>query len=365
MKNLLFALALLLATACSEAPQKKMKVYGWEGEGAHATEASLREMFGKLKAHGLDGIMYNAGKDVEKHRRAARIAKEKGLEYHAWIPTMCQGDGLDSAFYAVSRNGQSAYSHPPYVPYYKFLCPNHEEVYTYLHHVYSQVAAIPEVYAVHLDYIRFPDVILARGLWDKYGLVMNEEYAPADFCYCDKCVADFKARSGIDIREVEDPSQCAEWVQFRCDLITGFVNRLAADLHAQGKKINAAVFPGPGSQARKLVRQEWNKWDLDAFFPMNYNDFYLKGPEWLGEIVNEETTSVADGKPVFSGLFICGEPDRKAQIKDPEGHGLLPSELEQAIRLSMENGAAGICLFTPSRMTEEHWRVFDKAVGRK
>lgn len=363
MKNLLVALFLVCLAACSQDPQQKIKVYGWEGEGANTTEQSLRDMFGKLKSKGLDGIMYNAGNNIEKHRRAAQVAKECGLEYHAWIPTLAQG-GQDSSLYVVNRNGESAFDKPAYVAHYTFLCPNREGTYTHVHSVYSQVAAIPEVDAIHLDYIRFPDVILARGLWDKYGLVMDEEYAPADYCYCDKCVADFKAQTGIDIKSVEDPSKCAEWVQFRCDLITRFVNRLAADIHAQGKKIDAAVFPGPGSQARKLVRQEWNKWNLDAVYPMNYNDFYLEGPAWLGTIVNEEVTSVNNDKPIFSGLFICGQPDKKAEIEDPEGHGLVPSEIEEAVRLSMENGAAGVCLFTPSRMTDAHWDAFDKAIRR-
>ena len=46
--------------------------------------------------------------------------------------------------------------------------------------------------------------------------------------------------------------------------------------HAKGKKISADVFPGPHSHAVWMVRQEWNKWNIDAFFPMNYNDFYLE-----------------------------------------------------------------------------------------
>ena len=61
-------------------------------------------------------------------------------------------------------------------------------------------------------------------------------------------------------------------------------------------------------------------------------------------------------------MFICPRPEEKANIKDPEGHGLLPEELEDAIRESMINGATGICLFTPGRMTEAHWEVFEKAL---
>ena len=54
----------------------------------------------------------------------------------------------------------------------------------------------------------------------------------------------------------------------------------------------------------------------------------------------------------------------KSQEADPENHGLLPFELEDAIRESMQNGAAGVCLFTPGRMTEAHWEVFAEAIRK-
>ncbi|MEG1545274.1 MAG: hypothetical protein RR382_12260 [Tannerellaceae bacterium] len=363
MKNLFMALAAvaLVATACTKAPEANVKAYAWQGEGGATTEQTLQSDFSKWKSHGINGVCYNAGQDVEKHRRAAKVAKANGMEYHAWIPAMIQGN-VDSTWYAINRNGESAYNVQAYVPYYKFMCPNREEVFNYLADMYGKVADIPEVDYVHLDYIRFVDVILARGLWDKYGLVMNEEYPTADYCYCDKCVADFKAATGIDIKTIEDPSTCEEWKQFRADLITKLVNRLADTIHAKGKKISAAVFPGPDSYAKKMVRQEWNKWNIDAFFPMNYNDFYLEGPAWLGTVTKEEVNSVNGKAPVYSGLFICYDWENKAQIKDPEGHGLIPSEMEEAVRGSMESGAAGICLFTPNSMTDAHWKAFDKAI---
>ena len=34
---------------------------------------------------------------------------------------------------------------------------------------------------------------------------MDKEYPKADFCYCDQCVADFKAETGIDIRATAEP----------------------------------------------------------------------------------------------------------------------------------------------------------------
>ena len=95
---------------------------------------------------------------------------------------------------------------------------------------------------------------------------------------------------------------------------------------------------------------------------MNYNDFYLEDAAWVGEVTKEEVNSVNGEKPVFSGLFICHDLQNKANIKDPEGHGLIPSEIEEAVRGSMESGAAGVALFTPGNMTDEHWKAFDKAI---
>ncbi|GGF18497.1 glycoside hydrolase family 10 protein [Echinicola rosea] len=370
--TLLFAVSVLVScsgnkqrqeTEMQEVKKSKIPVHAWLGGYNDKSESEIREGFTKFKEHGIDALMYNGGHNPEDYKKIGRIAKEVGLGFHAWIPTMVQHktDELKAEWYAVNRNGESALEKPAYVPHYTFLCPSKAGTYQFLENMYSNVARVEEVDAIHLDYIRFPDVILARGLWDKYGLTMNKEHPQFDYCYCDQCTGDFKEKTGIDIKEAEDPTQVQEWKQFRYDLITSIVNRLSEKVHEQGKEINAAVFPGP-STAMKLVRQEWNKWNLDAVFPMNYNDFYLEGTDWIGEVVKEEVTSVNGERPIFSGLFICPDPEKKAEIEDPEGHGLLPSELGAAIRQSMENGATGICLFTPGRMIEEHWMELEKAI---
>ncbi len=364
MKKILTLLSFILLFSCSKGQEYKIPVYGWLGGPGESTDEELKDQFTNLKNKGIDGLMYNGGQNPETYRRVGKIAKDAGLEFHTWIPTMVQGNNpkLQPDWYAINGKGESAFDKPAYVDYYKFLCPNREEVYQFLANMYGAVADIAEVDGIHLDYIRFPDVILARGLWDKYGLVMDREYPEYDYCYCDHCVGDFKEKTGIDIKSAEDPSQIQEWKQFRYDLITSIVNRLADEIHKKGKKINAAVFPGPNSIAKHLVRQEWDKWNLDAVFPMNYNDFYLEDPEWVGDVTKEGVTAIGNKIPLYSGLFICPKPENKTKENDPENHGLLPGEIGTAIRASMENGAAGICLFTPSRMTEEHWVEFDKAI---
>ena len=378
MSKFFSLLAIILLTACSvgkkaqqsddpkDLSEIKIPVYAWLGGPGSASDEEIRANFTDLKNKGIIGLLYNGGHKPETYKRVGGIAQEVGLEFHTWIPTMIQGENpkLPIDLYALNGLRESAWDKPAYAAYYKFLCPNREEVYNFLEDLYLQIAALEEVDGIHLDYIRFPDVILARGLWDKYGLVMDREYPQYDYCYCDHCVEDFKALSGINILKAEDPSQVEEWKQFRYDLITSIVNRLVEQVHASNKQITAAVFPGPNSVAKKIVRQEWDKWNLDAFYPMNYNDFYLEDTRWIGEVTREGVTALDNSKPLYSGLFICPNPETKSEQADPENHGLLPGELEDAIRESMQNGATGICLFTPGRMTEAHWEVFAHAIRK-
>ena len=372
MKKLItvFCLSFLLLACKTESKEQvestyKIPVYAWEHLPKNATDEELITQFKDFKSKGIDGLMYSAGHDPETYKRVGKIAKSVNLEFHAWIPTMVQGKNpkLKPEWYAINGNGESAFDKPAYVDYYKFLCPSKEGTINFLEELYAGVASVEEVDGIHLDYIRFPDVILARGLWDKYGLIMDKEYPQFDYCYCDECTSNFKEKSGIDIKSVEDPSQIQAWKQFRYDLITNVVNKLAYVAHNKNKKINAAVFPGPNSVAKKIVRQEWDKWNLDAVYPMNYNDFYLEDTKWVGEMTKEAVTALNNNNPVYSGLFIRPEVTENTNKEDPENHGLSPNELEDAIKESMLNGAAGICLFTSGRMTDAHWTVLKKVIS--
>lgn len=356
---LLAAAALVSCTKEASTPP----IYVWASGGRNFDEAALRQQFELWKSHGVTGVCFNFRWNLEAIKKASAMAHEFGMEYHAWVPAVTDGS-QDPSWYTINRLGESAYEHPVYTPSYKTLDPHNPKVVEYLAKKYSEIAEIPTVDYVQLDYIRYADVILARGLWNKYGLVMDEEYAPADYCYCDDCVADFKAKTGIDIRKVEDPSKCEEWAKFRCDAVTACVNKIAEAVHAKGKKISADVFPGPDRYARKMVRQQWNEWNIDAFFPMNYNDFYLEPAAWVGEVTKEEMESIKGKKAaLYSGLFICRDWKNKANLWDPEDHGLTPSEIGEAVKGALDAGATGIALFSSRSMTDEHWAALDEAIG--
>ena len=352
-----------LAACQTKTEVEAVPVYAWEG---YSCADTLRAHFAAYAEHGVDGVCINVGLDAAKADTAAKIAKEFDLEFHAWCPMMIQGtnqEGVDSTMYTVNRVGESSYDKPVYVDYYTTLDPRNPKVADFLIERLNKIADIPEVDYIQLDYIRYADVILARGLWDKYGLVMDKEYPKADFCYCDSCVAQFKAETGIDIRATEEPDTVKAWAKWRCDNVTALVNKICDAMHAKGKKVSADVFPGPDSYATWMVRQQWNEWNVDAIFPMNYNDFYMEPASWVGKVTEEEVNSVAaKGTPVYSGLFICHDWRNKEKVIDPEHSGLLPSEIGEAVITSMKAGAKGVCLFEAKGMTPEHWDALAKAI---
>jgi hypothetical protein len=69
----------------------------------------------------------------------------------------------------------------PYVNYYHFLCPSHEEVRDHLAKIFGNIANTANLDGVHLDYIRYPDVILPVALWKKYNLVPERGVAAIRF----------------------------------------------------------------------------------------------------------------------------------------------------------------------------------------
>ena len=353
------AAAMLLAACC--APQKEpAKVYVWQSIGTKTNMDTLRMDFRQWKENGVSGVCIET-RNIEQIKEASALAHAEGLEYHAWVPSMLRR-GLPHEWYAVNRLGQSADSHPTYVANYRFLDPANPEVQAFLEEQYLEIAQIPDVDYIRLDFIRYPDVILASALSELYGLDdMDEEYAPADYCYCDNCTRIFLEQTGIDIKKVEDPAKVPQWAQFRCDQITLFVDRMTRAVHNVGKKVSVDVFPGPNSYAEHMVRQQWNQWMVDMFFPMNYNDYYEEDLDWLNTVVAEEVEA-AGTIPVMSGLRVCYDWQHKDAYTHPKDGGLTPSELQVAVKNSLSAGAGGVCLLSARRMSPEHWAALKEVL---
>jgi hypothetical protein len=120
------------------------------------------------------------------------------------------------------------------------------------------------------------------------------------------------------------------------DLVNDY---LVPAAHGKGKMITAAVFPGP-SRAREMVRQDWGRFQLDAFLPMLYHVFYEEGPEWVREETKEGVRAVQ--RPLYSGIFI---------------HNMKVEEMARTIQMAREGGAAGVSLFSADGMDAAKWQA--------
>lgn len=319
--------------------------------------------FALMKSSGIDGInpeIYNGSAALYGSRRfpvkaewlemALPIAKNAGLEVHAWMWTMpCLLPEILKAhpdWYNVNAKGESASDKPAYVNYYKFLDPARPEVREFIRDTVRELASIPGLTGVHLDYVRHPDAILPSGLWSKYGIVQDKVYPPYDYGYTDYSRAAFKKLHGVDPMTLKDPESNAEWLRYRLDTVVDLVNDYLVPAAKQGgKKITAAVFPGP-SRARTMVRQDWGRFRLDAFLPMLYHTFYDAGPEFVKTYTEEAVRTVS--APVYSGLFVGPLSD---------------ADFERTVRMALDGGAAGVSIFDAGAMTPARWSLLKRVLA--
>eukprot|EP00825_Cyclidium_porcatum_P036351 TRINITY_DN3834_c0_g1_i1.p2 TRINITY_DN3834_c0_g1~~TRINITY_DN3834_c0_g1_i1.p2 ORF type:complete len:206 (-),score=12.79 TRINITY_DN3834_c0_g1_i1:122-739(-) len=148
-----------------------VKNFVWVGIGKYKPE-EFKTWFKLLKECGISGVMFEGyNEEVYKY------CHEAGLEAHYWKWTMNRAEVKDihPDWFGVNRKGESCYDKPAYVDYYRFLCPNHEGVAEYLANDYVKIANLPYVDGVHLDYVRFPDVVLPVSLWKNYGIEQTQE----------------------------------------------------------------------------------------------------------------------------------------------------------------------------------------------
>lgn len=321
--------------------------WAWVHGRRERTPAEWRARFALLRESGIEGLLVGGGDT----RMLSESAHAEGLVFHRWVWTLNRNG--DSAlardhpdWFTVSREGKSSLEHPPYVPYYKWLCPTREGARSHVRRAVEAVAADPAVDGIHLDYVRFPDVILPRGLWEKYDLVQDRELPEYDFCYCLACRDEFRAQTGLDPSALPDPPADEAWRRFRWDRVTQLVEELTDSVHELGKPISAAVFATP-ALARQMVRQAWDEWPLDMTFPMTYHQMYDQPVSWIGEATRQGREAVGRSANLFPGLYL------------PH---LTPAELGSAIDAARDGGASGVSLFESDRLTDDHLAVLAAAV---
>ena len=114
----------------------------WVHGGGDRTPQQWLERFTQLRDSGFHAVLVSGG-DTSVLSDAARSA---GLEFHRWM-WMLNRNGDQWAmenhpeWFTVSRKGESTLDVPPYVGYYRWVCPTRAPVRDYLNGLLGEVAA--------------------------------------------------------------------------------------------------------------------------------------------------------------------------------------------------------------------------------
>lgn len=316
---------------------------------AHGGQQMDREKWTqKLQSYDSLGITeILVGGSPEFLTELIKMVQPYNMRIHAWMWTLNRpNDSVAQQhpdWYAVNRAGKNSLEYRAYVDYYQWLSPFHPEAREYIKSNVRKLMKVEGLASIHLDYVRYVDVILGADLQPKYNLVQDHEMPEYDYGYHPIAREQFKALFGIDPMDLEHPELSTEWRQFRLNAITTLVNEIAAEVHAENQQLSAAVFPFP-EMSRQMVRQAWDDWNLDYVFPMIYHNFYRESIPWIGFATEQGLRDV--DYPLYTGLYMPGFDSAE--------------DFKEAIRLAKEKGASGVCLFTADGMKEEYKEVLEK-----
>ncbi|WP_241507260.1 hypothetical protein [Aquimarina sediminis] len=333
-----------------EKEESSFKYWTWITADTTKSDEAYKNEFQKYKTNGIDAVLINTETDPIVLKRLTKLATQEKLEVHAWIMTMNRPGDTEALkhpeWYAVSREGKSCHDTRPYVDYYQWLCPTRKESREHILELVEGLAKVEGVTSVHLDYIRYSDVFLPIGLLPKYNLVQEEELPEFDFCYCDVCIDTFQKEHHKNPKDAKYIAIDIEWKQFRLNQVKKIVDDAYQIAHKYDKKLTAAVFPYP-EMADHMVRQRWDKWNIDEVLPMIYHNFYNEEVDWIGYATKQGIKDL-EGKQtkLHTGIYV---PPMTAE------------DVSLAIQLAKENGASGISFFDGAAITEEQYKAIKES----
>jgi uncharacterized lipoprotein YddW (UPF0748 family) len=216
-------------------------------------------------------------------------AHAQGLRVHAWVVVLSLAKNaqapilrdLGAGAAAVDQWGRSILDYPGYdVPRSEsrpyrlgtpaiFLDPAAPGVAERLAATFEELLRrYPALDGLHLDYVRYPDVLpFAPGT--RFGVGLSFGYgAPSR--------ARFRAETGIEAPFADRSENAERFDAWRRDQVTSLVARIGARARAArpGVQLSAAVFP-ESERAYLSVFQDWRRWLeeglLDFAVPMLYS----------------------------------------------------------------------------------------------
>jgi len=323
-----------LLQGCNAVQEQDPMFWLWMSGSGTKTDQDWDADMKRISEAGFDGIHISA--DTALLKRIIPIADQYKLQVHAWIWTMNRADA-DSSWWSVNRLGKSLGEERAYVDYYKFMCPAIPEVKEFIKEKMDAYMAVDGLAGIHMDYIRYVDVILPVALQPKYGLVQDHEMPEFDYGYHPYMRELYSQQTGEDPMELDDPSQDTSWHQFRLDQLNKTVIEVRDHIRKREMMVSAAVFPTP-EMSSVMVRQQWDQWGLDSYFPMVYHNFYNENYGWIEEVSRINREAIPETTRIYTGLYLPGLQEEGA--------------IEKAVDAAMDGGADGVSFFSYGNMDE-------------
>ncbi|MGL5060610.1 MAG: family 10 glycosylhydrolase [Microcoleus sp.] len=263
---------------------------------AARSEQGLAAVFDRLAAAGINTVFFetlNAGYTIypsqvapqqnpltagwDPLQSAVKLARERGMELHAWIWTFATGNKRHNALVGKAPNypgpvlsaypnwanidNQGRRQNPNDGKFY--LDPANPEARNYLLRIVNEIASRYQVDGVQLDYIRYPFQNDSAGFTYGYGVAARQE---------------FKQLTGRDPVNISprDGHLWRQWVEFKTNKINTFVAEVSQLLRQNYPRtiLSVAVFPHPESQRIYKIQQNWEVWArqgiVDLIVPMTY-----------------------------------------------------------------------------------------------
>jgi uncharacterized lipoprotein YddW (UPF0748 family) len=215
-------------------------------------------------------------------------AHARGLRVHAWVNVLSLArnreapilEALGRDAVLVDRHGRSLLDYPglevpqPDRRYYRmgtpgvYLDPAYPALAEHLAATFSELLRrYPDLDGLHLDYIRYPDVLpFVPG--SRFGVGL-------DFGHGRPARERFRAETGLEAPSGDGTRNANEWDAWRREKVTELVATLAAAARAArpGISLSAAVWTY-ADRAYLTLGQDWRRWLeedlLDFVVPMAY-----------------------------------------------------------------------------------------------
>lgn len=327
----ILALFFILISLLGCSGKKEFRYGLWLGGNFEKTDSAWAKAMDEFKDAGITDLFVAGSKS--RLESLVKYGEERDIKIHAWMWVMNRPNDSTvmkhPSWYSVNKLGINSFEARPYVNHYQWVSPFVPEARKYILGKISETAAIEGIESVHLDYIRYCDVILGKPLQKKYNINQTKELPEYDFGYHPIARQEFKAQFGYDPVNLESPETDVDWLQFRLDAITSFVSEIYDEVHKSGVKLSAAVFPYP-ELARQHVRQDWSNWDLDIALPMIYHNFYGRDIQWIKFATEKSLRESKNSISVMPGVFLPA---------------MNSSQLSDVIEMLKQTDAIGICMF--------------------